>query len=80
MSYSYDPDAELIRFLYGETTPEAESRIKEQIKTDWALREKWQGYKAVLDVLNSAAYKPSRSSVSIILGHAREAEELHAPA
>jgi len=78
MNYAYNPDAELIRFLYGETTPEAESRIREQIKSDWALREKWQGYLDVLDALNSKVYKPSRSSVNIVLEHAREAEELEA--
>lgn len=78
MNYTYNSDAELIRFLYGETTPEAEGRIREQLKTDWALREKWQGFKEVLDTLNSRAYKPSRSSVSIVLDHAREAQELEA--
>lgn len=76
MNYSYDSDAELIRYLYGETTPEAECRIREELRNDLSLREKWQGFTEVLDTLNSRVYKPSRSSVSIILDHAREAEKL----
>jgi hypothetical protein len=73
MNYTYDSDAELIRFLYGETTPEAESRIREELRTDLALREKWQGFKEVLDALNSKVYRPSGASVNIVLDHAREA-------
>ncbi len=60
----------MIRFLYGETTPEETSAIQHALDTDWTMREKLESLKSTMEGLDKVKFTPRESVVQSLLNYA----------
>jgi len=61
---------QMIKFLYGETTPEETSNIQLALDTDWTVREKFEALKNTMEGLDKINYSPRESVVQSLLNYA----------
>ena len=60
---------DLIRFLYGECSPNENKLIQEALVHDWDLKEAYLELVSTKDLLDSVQYTPAQTSVDLILKH-----------
>lgn len=80
LMYPSFTDSDLIRFLYHETTAEETRTIKEHLQYDEVLSGRLHDFRIVQQALGRKHYRPSDTSVQIIMAYSRKvSEELSAP-
>ncbi len=70
----------MIRFLYGETTPEETAAIQHMLDSDWSMREKFESLKSTIEGLDKVSFTPRESVVQSLLNYAglgNEVEQTH---
>ncbi len=73
MHNNYSPE-DLIRYIYGETSPEMTKEIESALKNDWTLREKLSVLKTSFERLNNLIETPRTEVVLNILRYAAQKE------
>ncbi len=73
MHNNYSPE-DLIRYIYGETSPEMTKEIEMALKNDWTLREKLSVLKTSYERLNTLIETPRTEVVLNILRYAVQKE------
>ena len=73
--YNYTPE-EILLYLYKESTPELTTAIEEELKKNWALREKLAVMKTAMERLNNLTVSPRTEVVLNILRYATEGEKV----
>jgi len=68
--YNYTPE-ELLLFLYKESSAELTISIENELKTNWALREKLAVMNTAMERLNNLTVSPRTEVVLNILRHAQ---------
>lgn len=66
---------DLLRYVYGETTPETTTAITEAIQNDWQLKEEYQQMMLVKSQLDTVRLSPSRRTIDAIMDYAQKAVE-----
>jgi hypothetical protein len=66
---------DLLRYVYGETTPEITTAITEAIQNDWQLKEEYQQLMLVKSQLDTLRLSPSRRTIDAIMDYAQKAVE-----
>jgi len=73
---SYSPE-DLIRYIYGETSPEMTKEIESVLENDWTLREKLSVLKSSYERLNTLVETPRTEVVLNILRYAAQKEAVN---
>jgi len=73
--YNYAPE-EILLYLYKESSPELTTAIEEELKKNWALREKLTVMKTAMERLNNITIAPRTEVVLNILRYASEKEKI----
>ena len=73
--HNYTPE-ELLLYLYKETSTEQTFAIEEELKNNWALREKLAVMKTAMERLNTIAVSPRTEVILNVLRHAAQAEKV----
>jgi UDP-N-acetylmuramoylalanine-D-glutamate ligase len=66
---------DLLLYLYGETTPEQTTQIKQALETDWSLQEKLALLQEAHNELNTINLSPSKASIDAIMAYAEKSME-----
>ena len=69
--HNYTPE-ELLLYLYKELSAEQALAIEEEIKSNWALREKLAVMKTAMERLNNLVVSPRTETVLNIMRHAQK--------
>jgi hypothetical protein len=75
LMYNYTPE-EILLYLYKESSPELTTAIEEELKKNWALREKLTVMKTAMERLNNITVSPRTEVVLNILRYASEKEKV----
>ncbi|MEZ5014089.1 MAG: hypothetical protein R2794_07345 [Chitinophagales bacterium] len=62
----------LIRFMYGETTPEESSLIEEALRSDWELKELYETLQEGKAELDKVKLSPRKEVVDKILRYSKD--------
>ncbi|RYF81579.1 MAG: hypothetical protein EON98_12175 [Chitinophagaceae bacterium] len=73
--YNYTPE-EILLYLYKESSPELTTAIEEELKKNWALREKLTVMKTAMERLDNITISPRTEVVLNILRYASEKEKV----
>jgi hypothetical protein len=73
--HKYSPE-DLLLYLYKETDADMTSAIEEELKKDWALREKLTVLKTSMDRLNSITESPRTQVILNVLKYASATETI----
>ena len=73
LMYNYNPE-EILLYLYKESSPELTMSIEEDLKKNWALREKLAVMKTAMERLNNLTVSPRTEIVLNILRYAQKKE------
>jgi len=73
--YNYTPE-EILLYLYKESSPELTAAIEEELKKNWALREKLAVMKTAMERLNNITVSPRTEVVLNVLRYASEKEKV----
>lgn len=73
--YNYTPE-ELLLYLYKETSAEQNIPIEEELRNNWALREKLAVIKTAMERLNNITISPRTEVVLNVLRHAAQTEKV----
>jgi hypothetical protein len=73
--YNYTPE-EILLYLYKEASPELTTAIEEELKRNWALREKLAVMKTAMERLNNITVSPRTEVVLNVLRYASEKEKV----
>jgi hypothetical protein len=73
--YNYTPE-EILLYLYKESSPELTAAIEEELKKNWALREKLAVMKTAMERLNNITVSPRTEVVLNVLRYAAEKEKV----
>lgn len=71
--HNFTPE-DLLLYLYKETSPEQTSLIEEELKANWALREKLIVMKTAMERLDNIAVQPRTEVVLNVLRYAAQGE------
>lgn len=74
MSQHYT-DQSLLRYVYGECSPEECKGIKESATEDMVLRDRIHQYRIVQEMLDTEQHEPSQTSIEIIMDYSQNVEE-----
>ncbi len=72
--HDYTPE-EILLYLYKESSPELTTAIEEELKKNWALREKLTVMKTAMERLNNIAVSPRTEVVLDILRYAGKSKK-----
>ena len=75
--HNYTPE-ELLLYLYKESSAAQRLAIEEELKTNWALREKLAVMKTAMERLNNIAVSPRTEAVLNVMRYAQEAAAVKA--
>lgn len=67
---------DLLLYLYNDTTPEQKSEIDQELKNNWALREKLSVMKTAMERLNTITVAPRTEVVLNVLRYAAQGEKV----
>jgi len=70
--HNYTPE-ELLLYLYKESSAAQSLAIEEELKSNWALREKLAVMKTAMERLNNIAVSPRTEAVLNVMRYAQEA-------
>lgn len=70
---------ELLLYLYKETSPAKTLSIEEELKTNWALREKLGVMKTAMERLTNITVSPRTEMVLNVLRYAQNAQAVSTP-
>lgn len=73
--YNYTPE-EILLYLYKESSPELTAAIEEELKKNWALREKLAVMKTAMERLNNITVSPRTEVVLNVLRYASDKEKV----
>ena len=73
--YNFTPE-EILLYLYKESSTELTTAIEEEIKKNWALREKLAVMKTAMERLNNITVSPRMEVVLNVLRHASQNEKV----
>ncbi|HVF97294.1 MAG TPA: hypothetical protein VM871_08245 [Flavisolibacter sp.] len=73
--HNYTPE-DLLLYLYKESSTEQAMAIEEELKTNWALREKIAVMKTAMERLNNLVITPRTEAVLSIFRHAQESQAI----
>lgn len=73
--YNYTPE-EILLYLYKESSPELTAAIEEELKKNWALREKLAVMKTAMERLNNITISPRTEVILNVLRYASEKEKV----
>ncbi len=76
MNNNYYPE-DLIRYIYGETSPEMTKEIESALENNWTLREKLSVLKSSYERLNTLIETPRTEVVLNILRYAAQKEAVN---
>lgn len=62
----------LVKKLYNETSAWENEQLTEEMNNNWKLKEEFEMMQEVVKKLDSEVYKPSKTSIQIILKHSRK--------
>lgn len=68
---------DLIRYVYGETSPEEFSAISKALDSDFDLFNEYVILKKSLELLDQLRMEPNETSVNIIMEYAQSHHEAH---
>lgn len=71
--HNFTPE-DLLLYLYKETSPEQTALIEEELKANWALREKLTVIKTAMERLNNITVVPRTEVVLNVLRYAAQGE------
>ena len=69
----------VVKKLYGETTNHENELLNSESEKNWKLPEELEAFKEVKQKLESETYKPSNTSIRIIMEHSRKTAKEIAP-
>lgn len=73
--YNFTPE-EILLYLYKESSTELTTAIEEELKKNWALREKLAVMKTAMERLNNITVSPRMEVVLNVLRYASESEKV----
>jgi hypothetical protein len=73
--YNYTPE-EILLYLYKESSTELTIAIEEELKRNWALREKLTVMRTAMERLNNITVSPRTEVILDILRYAGKSEKL----
>ena len=73
--YNFTPE-EILLYLYKESSTELTTAIEEEIKKNWALREKLAVMKTAMERLNNITVSPRMEVVLNVLRHSSQNEKV----
>lgn len=62
---------DLIRLVYKEASPEEEFAIREELDSDWQIREAYEELSAAVQKLPKATFAPSEKCINSILHYSK---------
>ncbi|GAA4740046.1 hypothetical protein [Flavisolibacter ginsenosidimutans] len=75
--HNYTPE-ELLLYLYKESSAAQSLALEEELKSNWALREKLAVMKTAMERLNNIAVSPRTEAVLNVMRYAQEATAVKA--
>jgi len=69
----------LVKKLYGETSTWENEMLNEEMSKSWKLKEDFEEMQEAVKKLDSEIYRPSKTSIQIILDYSRKKTSVTAP-